>query len=63
MGRKRSSIIRETMSRKIFNHKEPFTLGVEEEYMICDPSTGELINRANEIMNSTDKSLKDRFSY
>ena len=51
------------MSSKIFNHKHPFTVGVEEEYMICSPSTGELINRANEIMSSIDSDLKQRFSY
>ena len=51
------------MTSKVFNHKDEFTLGVEEEYMICDPSTGELVNRANEIMGSIDKSLKERFSY
>ena len=51
------------MSSKIFNHKDPFTVGVEEEYMICDPSTGELINRANEIMGSIDPDLQQRFSY
>ena len=63
MGRKRSPLNLNTMSSKIFNHKHPFTLGVEEEYMICSPSTGELINRANEIMSSIDSDLKQRFSY
>ena len=51
------------MSSKNFNHKDEFTLGVEEEYMICHPSSGELVNRANEIMGSIDMSLKERFSY
>ena len=63
MGRKRSPLNLNTMSSKIFNHKHPFTVGVEEEYMICSPSTGELINRANEIMSSIDSDLKQRFSY
>ena len=63
MGRKRSSLNLETVSNKIFNHKHPFTIGVEEEYMICDPSSGELTNRANEIMNSIDSDLQPRFSY
>ena len=63
MGRKRSHLNLSTMSSKIFNHKHPFTVGVEEEYMICDPSTGELINRANEIMGSIDPDLQQRFSY
>lgn len=51
------------VSSKIFNHKHPFTIGVEEEYMICDPSSGELINRANEIMGAIDADRKERFSY
>ena len=51
------------MSSRIFNHKNPFTIGVEEEYMICDPLTGELINRADEIMGSLENSLVERFSY
>tara|TARA_B110000467_G_C18268229_1_gene450694 strand:- start:30 stop:1151 length:1122 start_codon:yes stop_codon:yes gene_type:complete len=51
------------MLSKKFNHKDLFTLGVEEEYMICHPFTGELVNRANEIMNLVDNDLKDRFSY
>ena len=63
MGRKRSPLNLNTISSKIFNHKHPFTVGVEEEYMICSPSTGELINRANEIMSSIDSDLKQRFSY
>ena len=63
MGRKRSPLNLNKMSSKIFNHKHPFTVGVEEEYMICSPSTGELINRANEIMSSIDSDLKQRFSY
>ena len=41
------------MSRKnknSFNHN-PYTIGIEEEYMICDPETGNLINKANYIMS------------
>ncbi|MDB3868630.1 YbdK family carboxylate-amine ligase [Candidatus Marinimicrobia bacterium] len=51
------------MTSKIFKHKNKYTIGVEEEYMICHPSSGDLVNRANEIMASVDKELKDRFSY
>jgi len=47
---------------KSFNHK-PYTVGIEEEYMICDPSSGNLINRADKIISNLDVSLKDRFSY
>ena len=63
MGRKCSSLILVKMSSKVFNHKDLFTLGVEEEYMICHPSSGELIDCANEIMELIDQDLKERFSY
>ena len=46
------------MSKNIFNHSNPFTLGVEEAHMICNPMTGDLINRANEIMDSLPVDLK-----
>ena len=42
---------------------ENFTIGIEEEYMICDPTTGNLVDRANEIMNMIPKHLLSRFSY
>ena len=40
-----------------------FTIGVEEEFMICHPENYSLINKANEIFNALDKNEKDRFSY
>ena len=48
---------------KIFNHDSDYTIGVEEEYMLCDPSSGELINRAQEIFKNADDELKERLSY
>ena len=47
--------------KKIFKQKRNYSIGVEEEFMICDPQTGELINKANDIMSSV--SDKDRYSY
>ena len=47
--------------KKIFQKKRNYSIGVEEEFMICDPKTGELINKASEIMNSVKD--KDRYSY
>ena len=47
--------------RKIYSQKRDYSIGVEEEFMICDPNTGELINKADEIMSKV--SDKDRFSY
>lgn len=40
-----------------------YTIGVEEEYMICNPDTGELANLADLIINEIPENLKDRFSY
>jgi len=40
-----------------------FTVGIEEEYMICDPENYELIPKANEIIQSIDNKFKNRFSY
>ena len=47
--------------REIYRQKRNYSIGVEEECMICDPSTGLLINKANEIMSLV--SDKDRYSY
>ena len=47
--------------KKIFSQKRNYSIGVEEEFMICDPASGELIDKANEIMNQV--SSKARYSY
>ena len=52
-----------TSPESVFQHANPFTIGIEEEYMLCNPETGELINRANEIMDNIDSDLKSRYSY
>ena len=46
----------------IFNHK-PYTVGIEEEYMICSSKTGDLVNRADLIMENLSEQFKSRFSY
>ena len=46
-----------------FRNNKPFTIGVEEEYMLCHPETGDLINRADEIMAAIPLNLKQRYSY
>ncbi|MBI44747.1 MAG: hypothetical protein CMG66_01115 [Candidatus Marinimicrobia bacterium] len=40
-----------------------FTIGVEEEYMICNPESYDLYDKANEILSFLDESEKDRYSY
>ena len=47
--------------KKIYSQKRDYSIGVEEEFMICDPQTGELKNKANEIMSLV--SDKERYSY
>ena len=45
-----------------FRHKNPFTIGVEEEYMLCHPESGELKDRADEIMVGATCPLKVEMS-
>ena len=49
--------------KRTFAHKRPFTLGVEEEYMLCHPETGDLVDRANEIIGRLKPEERPRFSY
>ena len=51
------------ITSKNFQHNNLFTIGVEEEYMLCHPGTGNLVDRADEIMHLLDKDLKARYSY
>ena len=38
-----------------------FTIGIEEEYMVCNPQDGNLVDKASFIMDSFKDS--ERFSY
>ena len=40
-----------------------YTIGVEEEYMICNPLDGNLVDKADIIMDNIPNNLKNRFSY
>ena len=51
------------MTNLSFSNNSLYTIGVEEEYMICDPLSGELTNKAYEIMNLIPASHENRFSY
>ena len=42
---------------------QKFTIGIEEEYMICDPKNGDLVNKASFIMNHFKNILPERFSF
>jgi carboxylate-amine ligase len=39
------------------------TLGIEEEYQLCDPNTGELLPRVESIMEQAGPDLRARLSY
>ena len=49
--------------RESFNKTRNYSIGVEEEYMICDPYSGKLVDRADIIMDQINIDEKDRFSY
>ncbi len=40
-----------------------FTIGIEEEYMICDPKSGKLVDKASFIMNHFKDTFPERFSF
>ena len=46
-----------------FKYNKLFTIGIEEEYMLCNPITGDLSNKAHKVMNNLDKQYIDRYSY
>ena len=47
--------------RKRYQQKRDYSIGVEEEFMICNPESCILIDKANEIMELV--SDKSRYSY
>ena len=51
------------VDQNIFKHEKEYTIGVEEEFMICDPVNGELINKAKDIFNTVDDTMLKRLSY
>ena len=46
-----------------FKNNKMYTIGVEEEYMICNPDNYNLIDKADVIMDSLDEKSLERFSY
>ncbi len=43
--------------------KGPLTLGVEEEYQICDPSTGDLAPIVDQLLEAAPSELRDQLGY
>ena len=48
---------------EIYSKNEPLTIGVEEEYQLCDPDSGDLVSRVDELMDAADPNLRKQFSY
>lgn len=46
-----------------FNSSPRPTLGVEEEYQICDPQTGDLVPVAEELMEGADEDFREFLAY
>lgn len=51
------------MYEKRFIENTPLTLGVEEEFMLCSPGDGDLVQRVEEFITEIDPEMKERFSY
>ncbi len=51
------------MHEKQFQENSPLTIGVEEEFMLCSPDTGDLVQRVEEVMAEIDPEMSERFSY
>ena len=47
--------------KSIFKQNRNYSIGVEEEFMICNPKSGELVNKADVIMKTVKD--KNRYSY
>ena len=48
---------------QLFSHERSMTIGVEEEYMLCNPESGALVPRADRIMGQLAPEEQERFSY
>ena len=47
----------------VYKQNEPLTIGIEEEYQLCDPDTGYLVQIADKRMEAADSDLRKQFSY
>ena len=51
------------MKNSTYNKNSLFTIGIEEEYMLCDTSTYDLVPKAGIIMNKINPKNRNRYSY
>jgi len=47
----------------IYKQNESLTIGIEEEYQLCNPETGDLVNIVDKLMDAADPDLRKQFSY
>jgi len=47
----------------IYKQNESLTIGIEEEYQLCNPETGDLVNIVDKLMDAADPELRKQFSY
>ncbi len=52
-----------SLSSQVFEHSNLYTIGVEEEYMLCCPKTGDLIDKAKQILDLIPTKKEGRYSY
>ena len=48
---------------EIYKQNESLTIGIEEEYQLCNPETGDLVNIVDKLMDAADPDLRKQFSY
>ena len=48
---------------EIYKHNKLLTIGIEEEYQLCNPETGDLVNIVDKLMDAADPDLRKQFSY
>ena len=48
---------------EIYKQNESLTIGIEEEYQLCNPETGDLVNIVDKLMDAADPDLREQFSY
>ena len=48
---------------KAFQANKAFTLGVEEEYQLCDPASGDLVQRVDDVLQCFDGEFREHLCY
>jgi len=48
---------------EVYKENECLTIGIEEEYQLCNPETGNLVNIVDKLMEAANPALRKQFSY